>query len=381
MGCYAARSADEAAEMPGVVEVVTDKRRLPDLLARRGLLDVPDGIDSFGSRRRAYVKVQDGCRMACSYCIIPSTRPVPVSRPPDEVLDEIGRLTDNGYREIVLTGIHLGHYGVCSDRIHAVFPGTQPRGPDESGHYEQVGRTFTGNLARLVRRIVLLDGEFRVRISSIDAAEVTDELIDVMAEFGDRVCPHLHISMQSGSDAVLRRMNRRVPAGQFVERCKKVCRRLDRPALTTDVMVGFPGETDADFAATCRVVEEVGFSKVHVFRFSRRGGTPAADMPGQVPEEVKRRRAAELSELADKLRKQYFESLLGRRLQVLVESQLDKCPEMLSGTSARYAPVELPGSVELIGRLVTVVAGVVVGGRIRAAIPVPHRRDAGATDT
>ncbi len=343
MGCYATRAADEVAAMPGVVEVVTDKRQLSDLLARRGLLDVPDGIDTFGSRHRAYVKVQDGCRMACSYCIIPSVRPVPVSRPPNEVIEEIGRLTTGGYREVVLTGIHLGHYG-------------------GSG----VGDRGSGNLAYLVRRIALLGGEFRVRISSIEAAEVTDELIDVMAEFGDRVCPHLHVSMQSGSDAVLRRMNRRLPVRQFVERCKEVCRRLDRPALTTDVMVGFPGETDADFAATCRVVEEVGFSKVHVFRFSRRPGTPAADMPDQVPEEVKRRRAVELSELADKLREQYFEGLLGRRLQVLVETQPDDRPGVLSGTSARYAPVELPGSADMIGRLVAVTAGVVVDGCIRA---------------
>ena len=338
-GCYATRAAEEVAAMPGVVDVVTDKRQLPDLLARCGLLEVPTGISTFGSRHRCYVKVQDGCRMECSYCIIPSVRPVLLSRPPHEVLEEIRRLTDHGHREIVLTGIHLGHYGVdLADRRI--------------------------DLAQLVRRIVELRGEFRVRISSIEAAEVTSELIAVMAGRPDRVCPHLHISMQSGSDAVLRRMRRRWPVGEFLQRCGQVRQRLDNPALTTDVIVGFPGETEADFAATCRAVEEAGFSKLHIFRFSPRRGTPAADMPGQVSGNVQRRRAAELAELATRLRGQYFQGLVGRRLQVLVETPLADRPGRLLGTSGRYAPVEFAGAEDLIGRLVPVTAGAVADGRI-----------------
>ncbi len=343
MGCYATRAAEEVAALPGVVEVVTDKRQLPELLARRGLLDVPTGITTFGSRHRAYVKVQDGCRMNCSYCIIPMVRPVLVSRPVDEVLEEIGRLVDHGHREIVLTGIHLGHYGVdlAEQRI---------------------------DLARLLRRIVGLPGEFRVRISSIEAAEVTPELIAVMADRGDRVCPHLHVSMQSGSDAVLRRMQRRWPAGQLLRRCEQIRRRLDQPGLTTDVIVGFPGETDEDFAATCRVVQQVGFSKLHVFRFSPRQGTTAADMPDRVPEPVKQRRAAELTELGGRLRTCYFRSLAGRPLQVLVETAADDQPGRLRGTSGRYVPVELPGGKQLIGRLAPIIAGEVLEGRIHAAL-------------
>ncbi len=340
-GCYATRAAEEVAAMHGVVDVVTDKRQLPELLRRLGLLDVPTGISTFGNRHRAYVKVQDGCRMECSYCIIPSVRPVLASRPADEVLDEIGRLVDNGHREIVLTGIHLGHYGV-----------------------DLAGKRL--DLAGLVRRIVYLQGEFRVRISSIEAAEVTSELLALMADRPDRICPHLHLSMQSGSDAVLRRMRRRWSAGEFIRRCLEVQGALDRPALTTDVIVGFPGETDADFAATCRAVEEVGFSKVHVFRFSPRQGTPAADMPRQVPEPVKQRRASELSQLAARLRQRYFQSLAGRELQVLVETPANGQPGILRGTSARYVTVELPGDGKLISRLVTVIAGRVLDGRIRA---------------
>ncbi len=342
MGCYATQAADEVAAMPGVVEVVTDKRQLPDLLARRGLLDVPTGISSFGNRHRAYVKVQDGCRMACSYCIIPTVRPILSSRGADEVLDEIRRLVDHGHHEIVLTGIHLGHYGVDGDQRKT-------------------------SLARLIGRIVELPGEFRVRISSIEAAEVTPELIAVMSERADRVCPHLHISMQSGSDSVLRRMRRRWPAGKFIERCHAVQEALDQPALTTDVIIGFPGETDDEFAATCAAVEAVGFSKLHVFRFSPRRGTPAAEMPDQVDGEVKRSRAAQLSELGDRLRDRYFESLAGRELQVLVETSITGQLGRLLGTCSRYAPVELPGVESQIGRIVPVVAGRVVDGHIHSA--------------
>ena len=181
--------------------------------------------------------------------------------------------------------------------------------------------------------------------------------------------------MQSGSDAVLERMNRRYTAGQFLERCERVRHRLDHPALTTDVMVGFPGETDADFAATCRAVEAAGFSKVHIFPYSPRQGTPAAAMPDQIPEPVKQGRAAELAALAARLRRRYLESLMGRPLQVLVERPSADRPGVLVGTSARYAPVELSGGEELIGRLVSVVAEAVGSDRLRATRVTAGRGD------
>ncbi len=377
MGCYATRAAREVAAMPGVAEVLTDKRQLPDLLSRLGLVDLPTGISTFGPRHRAYVKVQDGCRMECSYCIIPSVRPVLVSRPVDEVLDEIGRLVSHGHREIVLTGIHLGHYG--ADLVGGVSDGDCGRPFRSRPSRSPTESPPTVDLVRLVRRVVELEGEFRLRISSIEAAEVTPELIALLAERPDRVCPHLHLSMQSGSDRVLRRMRRRWPARRFIERCQEIRRWLDQPALTTDVIVGFPGETQEDFAATCRAVEEVGFSKLHVFRFSPRQGTPAVDMPDQVPEAVKRRRAAELSELGEGLRRRYFEGLAGRELQVLVETLAGNRPGRLLGTSARYTPVELTGGRELIGRLVPVTAGPVVEGRIRAAEAPPACSPGGPT--
>ncbi|MHC4403078.1 MAG: MiaB/RimO family radical SAM methylthiotransferase, partial [Planctomycetota bacterium] len=348
MGCYATRAPDVVAALPGVADVVTDKRNLPDLLTRLGLVDLPSGISSFGRRHRAYVKVQDGCRMPCSYCIIPTVRPELSSRPVDEVLDEIRRLVDHGHREIVLTGIHLGHYG-----LDLGAAGSDRRPID---------------LARLVARIVALDGAFRLRISSIEAVEVTPELLALMADHPNRICPHLHVSMQSGSDAVLTRMNRRWASGRFVQRCAAICETLDRPALTTDVIVGFPGETETDFGATCRVVAEVGFAKMHVFRFSPREGTPAATMADHVPAAIKRRRAAVLSRLGDSLRTRYLESLVGGRLQVLVETTVPNQPGFLAGTSARYAPVEFAAGHETRGQLVEVTADALVDGRLRGRV-------------
>lgn len=348
MGCYATRAPDEVAQLPGVVDVVTDKRQLPELLARFGLTDIPTGISGFGHRHRAYVKVQDGCPRRCSYCIIPSVRPVLTSRPVDEVLEEVQRLIDHGHREIVLTGIHLGLYGF--------------------GSSEQ-------NLAGLLRQVVTLKGEYRVRLSSLEAVEITPELIGVMADHPHRVCAHLHISLQSGSERVLARMRRCGGIEQVLERCQMIRQSLEEPALTTDIIVGFPGESEEDFRQSCQIVETLGFSKVHVFRFSRRQGTPAAEMPDQVSESVKHRRAIELIELADRCRMEYFRRLEGRELQVLVESSVKKASGRLMGTSDRYTPVELVGREADLGRLIRVVAGRVVDGRIQGT----RRSHAGPT--
>jgi len=347
MGCYATRAPEEISSLPGVVEVVTDKREIPDLLGRCGVIDIPTGISSFGDRHRAYVKVQDGCLLQCSFCIIPTVRPHMSSRPVAHILEEVRRLVDNGYREIVLTGIHLGHYGVDFNR-------GRPK------------RDWV-RLADLVRRIADLDGDFRIRLSSIEATEVTRELIAVMAQRPRRVCPHLHISMQSGSDAVLTRMRRRWGSRRYIDRCRLFQNVLDRPAITTDIIVGFPGETESDFQATCDVAQAVGFSKIHIFPFSPRRGTPAADMPNQVLPQVKAERAQRLADLERGLRDRYFASLRGRRLQVLVESVSASRSGQVQGTSCRYAPVELPGSSVWTGKLIDVIAGKSEDGRLAAA--------------
>ena len=336
MGCYATRAPDEVAKLPGVAEVVTDKRELPDLLGRMGVVDVPDGISDFAGLHRAFVKVQDGCMLRCSFCIIPHVRPNLASRPPDAIVSEVRRLIAKGFREVVLTGVHLGHYGV--DFNHG-----RPKS-------EWV------RLSHLLERLMRIDEDFRVRLSSIEATEVTRELIDLMAMHPRRICPHLHVSMQSGSDDVLARMRRRWGRRRFVDRCKLVQERLDRPAMTTDVIVGFPGETEDDFQQTCDVCDEIGFSKIHIFPFSPRRGTPAADMPGQIAPTVKSCRIERLKSLADGLQAQFFDRLVGTPLRILVQSHWPGRSGIMSGTACRYAPVTVVVPSNREGNLVDGIA-------------------------
>ncbi|MBW8885143.1 MAG: radical SAM protein, partial [Planctomycetia bacterium] len=209
-------------------------------------------------------------------------------------------------------------------------------------------------LSHLVRSIAELPGDFRVRLSSIEATEVTRELIDCVAEHSERIAPHFHICLQSGSDAVLRRMRRRWSSRMFIDRCRLVRERLDNPAITTDIIVGFPGESDADFETTCRVSRDCGFSKIHIFPFSPRKGTPAAEMANKIAPEVKAARCERLAELERELRRDYFQSLIGQRLTVLVEGPLDRSVGTFGGTSCRYAPVEMLGDESQVGNLVDV---------------------------
>ena len=342
MGCYATRAPEEVAALPGVTDVVTDKRELPDLMSRFGVIDVPTGLDGFSGRQRAYVKVQDGCLLRCSYCIIPHVRPKLTSRPSEHIIDEVRRLTESGHQEVVLTGIHLGHYGVDWNR-------NKPK--------EEWVR-----LAHLVRDLCELPGDFRIRLSSIEATEVTRELIGIMSEYSDRVVPHLHLCLQSGSDSVLRRMRRRWGTRMFLDRCRLVREALRKPAITTDVIVGFPGETDEEFEQTLQTCRSAGFSKIHAFPFSPRKGTPAADMPDQVEKHVRTERMQRLAELEAELRQEYYQDLVGERVQVMFESerslatvasginrggvdsdatQEKQNERLLRGTTCRYAPAEL----------------------------------------
>lgn len=348
MGCYATRAPQEIAALPGVTEIVTDKRELPDLLGRFGVVDIPSGISQFGNRHRAYLKVQDGCLLRCSYCIIPQVRPHFSSRPVSDILDEARRLIDNGYRELVLTGVHLGHFGV------------------EQNRHKPKSQWL--RLSHLLRRLAQLEGEFRIRLSSIEATEVTRELIQTVAELRERICPHFHICLQSGSDRILRQMRRRWSTRTFLERCALLRDSIPLPALTTDVIVGFPGETDGDFQATCEVIREVGFSKIHVFPFSAREGTPAAAMPGQLPKAVKAQRGSRIADLEREVRRRYFRQLLGRTLRVLVESNCGTEPGRWLGTSCRYTPVVLADANLAPGQLVDCVPHTVDDGQLEATV-------------
>lgn len=270
---------------PAIARAVDQEREVAVLLET-----VPGAFA--GERTRAAVKVQDGCEQFCTYCVIPYARGPSRSRPLGEVLEEVERLVRGGFREVVVTGIHLGAWGL------------DLRDP--------------GRLADLVRAIAGVPGLARVRLSSIEPLEITDELVDLLAT-NPRVCRHLHVPLQSGSDEVLARMNRHYTAVEFLAMVDRVRSRVPLAGLTTDVMVGFPGETDADFEATLAVVERARFSRLHVFRFSRRPGTPAADMPGQVDPAVRKARSEALIGLGRRLAREFREGLVGRTMEVLVE--------------------------------------------------------------
>jgi threonylcarbamoyladenosine tRNA methylthiotransferase MtaB len=347
MGCFATRDPEAVARLPGVVQVITDKTRLTEELRPLGVRQMPRGITRFDGHQRAFVKVQDGCLLDCSYCIIPHVRPTLRSRPPYEIAEEVARLVERGSQEIVLTGIHLGHYGIDLSR-------GKPKAQ-------------WCRLWHLVERLDRLPGDFRIRLSSLEAAEVREPLVEVLARSA-RVVPHLHLCLQSGSDRILKRMKRRYSAAGFLERCRRLREVLDRPSFSTDVIIGFPGESDADFDATCDVLRRGGFSKFHIFTFSPRRGTAAAEFDGTVHPDVVAQRRQRLRELEKELADDYYRNLVGRRLDVLVEGADPKRPGYVTGTSCRYAPVVFPAVAEaLIGRRVLVRAERVAEGVIFAA--------------
>jgi len=336
MGCFATREPDAVARLPRVAKVITDKQRLAEELREFGVSRVPRGISRFDGHQRAFVKVQDGCLLHCSYCIIPHVRPVLRSRPLEEIVEEVERLVAGGCPEIVLTGIHLGHYGIDLSR----------------GKSKAEWR----RLWHLLERLAELPGDFRIRLSSLEAAEARENLVRVLAS-SPRFCPHLHLCLQSGSDRILKLMKRRYTSVGFLERCRRLRQSLDQPAFTTDVIIGFPGETDADFEATCRVVRDVGFCKVHIFSYSPRAGTRAAAMTDAVPPALVAERRRKLLDLEHELADAYFRTLQGRVLDVLVEGADSRRPGWVRGTSCRYAPVSFEGhAAALLRRRVPVQA-------------------------
>jgi threonylcarbamoyladenosine tRNA methylthiotransferase MtaB len=329
MGCYATRAPAEVAALPGVTRVLVGKDRLAEDLSPYGVVSPLPGISRFDDHQRAFVKVQDGCLLRCAFCIIPSVRPALRSRPPGEIADEVTRLVESGYQEIVMTGIHLGHYGLDLSK-------GRPK--------EQWARLW-----HLLDRLAALPGDFRVRLSSLEAAEARDDLIRAIAGH-PRVVPHLHLCLQSGSDRVLAAMRRRYRSKGFLDRVARIRAALDAPAFSTDVIVGFPGESDADFARTCEVVREAGMSRLHVFSYSPREGTDAARLRDDVPPAVKAERREALRRLEAELAERYYLGLVGRVLDVLVEGPDDRRPGHARGTSCRYAPVTFPGDGSALRR-------------------------------
>lgn len=334
MGCYATRDPEAVSRLPNVVEVVRDKRELPDVLDRFGVVDMPAGISRFDGRQRAFVKVQDGCILKCSYCIIPHVRPGLVSRTPDSIEEEVRRLVDNGHREIVLSGIHVGHYGVERTRGKS---GLEPF-----------------RLWHLFQRLDRIRGQWRMRLSSIEAAEVDDDFISAARDC-EHLCPQFHPSLQSGSDTVLARMRRRYRIERFLGKIERMRDRLDSPTFTTDVIVGFPGETDAEFEETLAACRRARFLKTHVFPFSARSGTRAAEMSNQVDGRLRKERVDRLLELDRELARTAWSERIGHECEVLVERPCPDEPGRVRGTDERYVPIALDGTPADVGRLIPVV--------------------------
>ena len=308
-GCYVQAKRDEIDEC---IDIVVGNNRKKDIIeilreheamqegVQKELVDI-NHINEYeelhlsrtAEHTRAYIKVQDGCNQFCSYCIIPYARGRVRSRSHDSVIREVEELARNGYKEVVLTGIHLSSYGVDT-------------GDD---------------LLSLILSIHEIEGIRRIRLGSLEPRIITEEFAKTIAGL-PKMCPHFHLSLQSGCDATLKRMNRRYTSEEYYEKCVLLRKYFDNPALTTDVIVGFPGETEEEFAQSKAFIDKVDFYETHVFKYSKRAGTRAAQMEEQVPESVKTIRSNELLELTRRKQASYEEALVGTTQEVLMEEEM-----------------------------------------------------------
>ena len=275
---------------------------------------ISSGITSFEERTRATLKIEDGCDRFCSYCIIPKARGRIRWKPIDDIKREVNALADNGYREIVLVGINLSAYGKGSDI----------------------------DLADAIAVISEHEKIERIRLGSLEPDHITDDLIEKMAKY-EKLCPQFHISLQSGCDKILKKMNRHYTSDEYFTLCEKLRKSFKDCTLTTDIMVGFPQESNEDFEITKQFAEKVGFEKIHIFPYSRRSGTVADKMDGQIEKSVKTVRVAELSKIADKIRNEFLEKQIGKTLSVLIESR--QSDNMYLGYTANYTPVKCKNGV------------------------------------
>ncbi|MDQ3828102.1 MAG: tRNA (N(6)-L-threonylcarbamoyladenosine(37)-C(2))-methylthiotransferase MtaB [Candidatus Tectomicrobia bacterium] len=351
-GCYAQRDAQALAAMPEVALVVgngektqlfrlfEDTVRTPadgdKIFTSHILKHQPTEQFSFGESgdiaavspfTRATIKVQDGCNDFCSFCIIPHLRGKSASRPVAAILEHARALAAAGYKEIDLTGVHTGAYGEDLDP-----PST---------------------LLAMLEQLVRVEGIERVRLNSIEPATVSDGLLDFIAA-SPKICKHLHICLQSGNDEILRRMRRHYDAVSYERLVAKVMARMPECGLGSDLLVGFPGETEAHFEQTYRVVERLPFSYLHVFSYSSRPGTPAAKYPDQVHPAAKKERSQRLRQLGQAKKKAFAARFLGRELPILLEGKRDKTRQLLSGLTENYIRVHVDAPEACVNRLVPV---------------------------
>lgn len=317
MGCYVQTAAEEVKKDIAVDIVIGNnkKHELPELLKKYeeekkqgskelepAVIDINEKgqpyeelfLKSTAEHTRAFIKVQDGCNQFCSYCIIPYARGRVRSRKTEDVLREVRHLAGQGYKEVVLTGIHLSSFGA------------------------DTGDT----LLNLIEEVHNVEGIKRIRLGSLEPRIVTEEFAKCLAGM-EKICPHFHLSLQSGCDATLKRMNRRYDTKEYANKCELLRKYFKHPAITTDVIVGFPGETEAEFETTRAFLENIHFYEMHIFKYSKRKGTKAAVMENQVPEEVKTARSAVLLELEKKMSGKFREEYLGKTEEVLLEEELE----------------------------------------------------------
>lgn len=343
-GCYVQAKQDEIDESIDIVVGNNRKKNIVEILAeyeaskekqtvQKEVIDI-NHTDEYeelhltktAEHTRAYIKVQDGCNQFCSYCIIPFARGRVRSRSYDSVIAEVKKLAEGGYKEVVLTGIHLSSYGV------------------DTGE----------NLLSLIQGVHEVSGIERIRLGSLEPRIITEEFVQAIAKL-PKMCPHFHLSLQSGCDGTLRRMNRRYTAEEYMDGCKLLRKYFDHPALTTDVIVGFPEETQEEFAASKAFVDQVDFYETHVFKYSRRQGTKAAAMENQIPETEKTRRSNELLELNKKKQKAYEERLIGTTQEVLMEEAVQIDGETWQvGHTKEYVKIGRKTEENLTNQLVNV---------------------------
>ena len=337
-GCYVQAQAEKQVIDP-CIDIVLGNNKKQDLLtalqayeeAHGDLREVIDinhtkeyenlHLTKQGEHTRAYIKVQDGCNQFCSYCIIPYARGRVRSRAKEDVVVEVTDLAKNGYQEVVLTGIHLSSYGIDFEN--------------------------EDNLLSLIRAVHEIEGIKRIRLGSLEPRIITEEFVQAIAAL-PKMCPHFHLSLQSGCNEILKRMNRRYTSEEFYEKCEILRKYFEKPALTTDVIVGFPQETEEEFETTYEFLKKICFYETHIFKYSKREGTKAAVMQGQIPEQIKAKRSARLIELGEKNRRAYEESFLGKTVEVLVEEKSDvNGKEMWTGHTKEYMKIALESEKNL----------------------------------
>lgn len=342
-GCYVQAKA-ESGEVDECIDIVIGNNKKKDLIdileqyenerLQKAVIDINHTkeyeemhLSKTAEHTRAYIKVQDGCNQFCTYCIIPFARGRVRSRKKEDVIREVTELAENGYKEVVLTGIHLSSYGV-----------------DLEGE----------DLLSLILAVNEVEGIKRIRLGSLEPRIITEEFAKTIASL-EKMCPHFHLSLQSGCNATLRRMNRRYTAEEYFEKCELLRKYFKNPALTTDVIVGFPGETEEEFAESKAFVDKVDFYETHIFKYSKRQGTKAAVMPDQVPEQIKTVRSNELLKLDAKKRAKYEEALIGEEVEVLMEESVQMDGKTVQvGHTKEYVKIALEDDTNLQNQLINV---------------------------